>query len=300
MKKSFNFKKIDAFATPISSGNPAGYVLLDNQNDITEPEMLQIAKELKGFVTEVGFVAQTAADSFNLKYYSSEREVNFCGHATIAIMYNLLKNNPDLQQLDCLHISTNKGKLIVENRIKQEDAVFIMSPVPEEMQSMPSVIDIANNLRINENEIDHATWPVSIINAGLTTLIVPIKSLDSILPIFPDEKTLKEFCFRSNLEIIVVFTADVANPASNYRTRVFAPTFGYLEDLATGSGNSAFGYYLLKNGLWKNQTITIEQNGLKDFYNVVKLRFRKDETNRERVWFGGGAITRISGQYFLH
>jgi len=29
-----------------------------------------------------------------------------------------------------------------------------------------------------------------------------------------------------------------------------APKFGYLEDLATGLGNSAMGYYMLKNQLW--------------------------------------------------
>ena len=51
--------------------------------------MLQIAKELKGFVKEVGYVFGTSEGSFDLKYFSSEREVDFCGHATIAIMYDL-------------------------------------------------------------------------------------------------------------------------------------------------------------------------------------------------------------------
>ncbi len=40
-------------------------------------------------------------------------------------------------------------------------------------------------------------------------------------------------------------------------TRVFAPKFGYLEDPATGSGNSAFGYYMLKNALWDGTPATI-------------------------------------------
>jgi PhzF family phenazine biosynthesis protein len=120
------------------------------------------------------------------------------------------------------------------------------------------------------------------------------------LKILPDQQTLKEFCFRSQIDIIEVFTSDVANSDNNYRTRVFAPTFGYLEDPATGSGNSAFGYYLINNHLWNSETITIEQNGLKDLYNIVKLQLKKDSTNRNRVWFGGGAITRIEGKYLLH
>ena len=34
--------------------------------------------------------------TFVLKYYSSEREVDFCGHATISIMYDLMKNGKEL------------------------------------------------------------------------------------------------------------------------------------------------------------------------------------------------------------
>lgn len=83
--KEYNFKKIDAFATEKSDGNPAGYILLDNLNDISECEMLQIAKELKGFVSEVGYVAKVGENEFDLRYYSSEREVDFCGHATLLL-----------------------------------------------------------------------------------------------------------------------------------------------------------------------------------------------------------------------
>jgi predicted PhzF superfamily epimerase YddE/YHI9 len=60
-----------------------------------------------------------------MKYYSSEREVDFCGHATVAIMYDLLINDESLQQFETLKIKTNRGLLKAENRIKTENAVFI-------------------------------------------------------------------------------------------------------------------------------------------------------------------------------
>jgi PhzF family phenazine biosynthesis protein len=80
---------------------------------------------------------------------------------------------------------------------------------------------------------------------------------------------------------------------------VFAPTFGYIEDPATGSGNSAFGYYLLKNAMWKAETIVIEQNGLLEEFNIVKLQKQTDEKGNNHVLFGGGAVTRIEGKYIL-
>ncbi|MBK7095655.1 MAG: PhzF family phenazine biosynthesis protein [Saprospiraceae bacterium] len=298
--KEFNFKKMDAFATSKSAGNPAGCIFLNSVNEITPGDMLRIAQELQGFVNEVGYVFKTNDDQYQLKFYSSEREVDFCGHATIAIMYDMLKNDPDLQLLDTIQIKTNRGILKVLNRIKNEDALFIFSPEPYEIDVMPGILELSANMKISSDIIDNR-FPISIINAGLSTLIVPIKTLNGILNITPELDMLKDFCIKYGIDIIEVFTGEVTDSSSNYRTRVFAPTFGYLEDPATGSGNSAFGYYLIKNNMWQNDTVvTIEQNGEKEKFNIVKLQKHIDEKGNIRVLFGGGAITRIKGKYLLH
>lgn len=296
--KEFIYKKIDAFAIGASACNPAGYIALNSFDDISVEEMEAIAKQQKGFVNEVGFVEQTGDNSFKLKYYSSEREVDFCGHATIAIMYDLAKNNASLQSFDTLQISTNRGVLKVENRIKSEDSVFIMSPEPYYVNAVPLAQEIADNLGTNLDEISSES-PIQVINAGLTTLIVPIKRLTTILNLYPNIDQLKAFCVQNDIDIIEVYCNQTSNSKSDYRVRVFAPLFGYLEDPATGSGNSAFGYYLIKNFSWVDGTIVIEQNGLADNYNVVKLQQQSDEKNHKRVLFGGSAVTRIEGKYFI-
>lgn len=297
--KEYNFKKIDAFATEKSDGNPAGYILLNELNDISENEMLKIAKELKGFVNEVGYVAKKGKCEFDLRYYSSEREVDFCGHATIAILYDLIKTDNSLQDIPTLTINTNKGSLKVENKFSDSNSVFIMSPKPEEKEVSLNVRELADKLKIREQDIN-GDLPISVINAGLSTLIVPITDLESILSISPNLEELKDYCFCNGIDIIEVFTSDVRDKTNNYRTRVFAPTFGYIEDPATGSGNSALGYYLINNNLWTTDALTIEQNGQKDNFNIVKLQKQIDENNNFRVLFGGGAITRIEGKYMTY
>ncbi|MCP4178893.1 MAG: PhzF family phenazine biosynthesis protein [bacterium] len=297
--KKFEFKKIDAFATIKSEGNPAGFIRLNTKKDISTFEMLQIAKELKGFVNEVGYLYRNDSNDFDLKYYSSEREVDFCGHATIAIMYDLIKNDKELINSNILNINTNKGKLQVENRLLKEDAVFIMSPTPKEKENIPLVNNIASVFKIAEEEIE-TNLPIKVINAGLTTLLLPIKSLHTIINLTPDIEELKDFCINEKIDIIEVFTNKVKNKKNDFRVRVFAPTFGYIEDPATGSGNSALGYYLLEEKMWTKDTVTIEQNGLLDKYNVVKLQTKKDESGINRVLFGGAAITRIEGEYILY
>ncbi len=296
--KKFKFKKIDAFATQKSDGNPAGMIHLDALDDITTDEMLRIAKELKGFVSEVGYVRGIDENTFDLKYYSSEREVDFCGHATIAIMYDLIKNSENLINKKRINIITCKGNLIVENRISNEDSVFITAPAPVFSSNEVNSESIAKALRIDLDEINNGC-PISVVNAGLETLIVPIKSLNGILSISPILDELKKFCIENLIDIITVYTDEVVDQKNRYRTRVFAPTFGYLEDPATGSGNCAFGYYLMKNKIWDGTFMSLEQNGSLENPNIIKLMAKDTEGAKPQVVFGGGAIVRIDGEYIL-
>ena len=214
-------------------------------------------------------------------------------------MYDIAKSKDEFKKQEKLIINTKRGQLEVDNRFESENSVFIMSPEPIEKVVIPKAEEIARNLKIDSSEINE-DFPIKVINAGLSTLLVPIINLNSILCITPDLNELKEFCLKSEINIIEVFTRDVHDTLSNYRTRVFAPTFGYIEDPATGSGNSAFGYYLIKNNLWKSETIRIEQNGQKENFNVVKLQKQLDKNGNLRVCFGGGAITRIEGKYMTY
>ena len=295
--KEFKFKKIDAFAEKNSRGNPAGCIRLDSFADISEEEMQKIAKELQGFVSEVGFVSQVESDKYQLRFFSSEREVDFCGHATIAIMHDLLRNKDSLNIKELL-ISTHRGELLVLNRIPEEDSVYIRAPEPVYLKNSISRDEVSEYLHVKATDLDEN---IAIINAGLTTLLIPVKKLEILLNINPDIEQLKEVTLKKGLDIIEVFTSEVASENNDYRVRVFAPKFGYLEDPATGSGNSAFGYYLLKNKLWEGfKPLSLEQNSDRIHFNVVKLMTQKDSENNLKVFFGGKGILRIEGKYMLH
>jgi len=296
--KKLIFKKIDAFAADKSTGNPAGAIYLNTESELTPIEMQRIAAELKGFVNEVGYISRLDDDSFVLKYYSSEREVEFCGHATIAIMYDLLKGNAELLNKPSIHIVTSKGRLLVQNRIPDEDAVFISAPLPHFSHKSISQTHIAEALGVSVQDMGE-DYPIEVVNAGLETLIVPIQTLRTILAIYPDFMKLRLFCENNSIDIVEVFSPEVSQASNRFRTRVFAPRFGYLEDPATGSGNAAFGYYLLKQKKWDGQVISLEQNDKFDQPNIIKLLTRRNERNNVEVTFGGCAILRIKGDYLL-
>ena len=293
--KSYPFKKLDAFATATSSGNPAAAVYLDSFDTITDAEMQRIARELKGFVSEVGFVAPLTPDSYKLRYFSSEKEVEFCGHATIAILHDLVSHNPALAALKRILLSTNKGILPVENR---DGAVYIHAPEPVFTECRIEPGEIAQALNLPLSALDPAL-ETGIVNAGNQTLCLPVKTCRDVTAATPDFQTLLAFCERHKLDVITLFSRQVADAANQLRTRVFAAPFGYLEDPATGSGNAALGYHLHRCGHWDGRPIRIEQNASLENPNIVRLGSVPDAVHGIRVTFGGGAILRIDGRYWL-
>lgn len=291
--KKYNYLKSNAFTSGDSLGNPAACIFMEKA-DLTDSQKQQIAREHKGFVMEMVFCEPSDKADCKLSYYSSECEVDFCGHGTIATMYPMIKNNPNLMAKTVIQADTNqKGIVKVFNAINTEDAVYITAPDPIEHQVKPSHKDIEHVLGLKVGSINQ-NFPVRMIDAGLRTLIIPLDDFETEISIYPDENKLKEFCFNNEIDIILVFTKQTKDPAAFAHTRVFAPKFGYLEDPATGSGNSAFANYILSEKLWNGSPICVEQGGNNRIFNSVKLKYSDG-----KILFGGKATVKIEGEYLV-
>ena len=301
--KQYRYVKSNAFTSGDSLGNPAACIFIEHEQLLPE-QMQAIAAEHKGFVMEVVFCGQSDMADCKLTYYSSECEVEFCGHGTIATMYTMVKETPDLMAKPVITAETNrKGIIEVFNAIKEEDAVYITAPDPIEHPMNLSIEQIedalgSTALPCKELTLPHGSirkdLPIKIIDAGLRTLIVPIADLETEISVYPNEQSLKSFCESNEIDIILVFSMQTADASAYAHTRVFAPKFGYLEDPATGSGNSAFANYLLSERLWNGEPITIEQGGNDRIFNSVKLKCLNGH-----VLFGGKATKKIAGEYYL-
>jgi PhzF family phenazine biosynthesis protein len=213
-------------------------------------------------------------------------------------MYDLIKNDPERARNPVARIHVQARELLVRNEIASADAVFISAPLPRFTSTDLTRDDIAAALKIPPGGITEKNRIV-LVNAGLATLIVPLTSLDTLLSLRPDQKNLREFCLANGIEIILVWSEEVSIPQNNYRTRVFAPIYGYLEDPATGSGNAALGYYLLNAALWDGHMIRIEQGRSRDRPNIIRLASDASKVQRS-VFFGGNAKVRIEGEYLLY
>ena len=291
--KQYRYIKSNAFTSAESLGNPAACIFI-GQEELTPEQMQAIAAEHKGFVMEVVFCGQSEVADCKLTYYSSECEVDFCGHGTIATMYTMVKETPELMAKPVITAETNrKGIIEVFNAINEEDAVYITALDPIEHPMNLSIAQIEDALTLPHGSIRN-DLPIRIIDAGLRTLLVPIADLETEISVYPNEQSLNSFCESNDIDIILVFSMQTAEVSTYAHTRVFAPKFGYLEDPATGSGNSAFANYLLSEGLWKGESITIEQGGNNRIFNSVKLKCLDG-----KVLFGGKATKKIEGEYYI-
>ena len=289
--KQYRYIKSNAFTSGASLGNPAAALITEDEC-LTPEQMQQIAAEHKGFVMETVFCSPSETAECKLTYYSSECEVDFCGHGTIATMYSIIKDDAALRAKKVLTVETNKkGMVSVYNEIDTEDAVYIEAPSPIEHSMNFSIDEIEGILTLRKGSINRERT-IRIIDAGLRTLIVPITQFEDEVSVYPDEAALKVFCEGNDIDNILIYSLQVADAANFAHTRVFAPKYGYLEDPATGSGNSAFANYLLSEKMWDGTPITIEQGGNDRIFNAVKLK-----TLNGKVLFGGRATTKIQGFY---
>lgn len=255
--------------------------------------MQQIAFEMKGYVSEVGYVWPSEEADFELRYFSSEQEVPFCGHATVAILHRLVSTTPELLARKELRILTRSGILKVINRVVEENLVYIYAPEPVHLMTDISHSDIAEAIALRLPGLDQEQQPVCI-SLGQNILLVKLTDRQTCLDCRPDYAKLRKFCLENGFEILTIYVQDNTFPDTPIRTRVFPPVYGYLEDPATGSGNAALGYHLLNISSWDGTPMTIEQGVESEFPNLVHLR-----TEGDRVLIGGSAVCRLAGDYFL-
>ena len=151
--KQYRYVKSNAFTSGKSLGNPAACIFT-GQAELSPEQMQAIAAEHKGFVMEVVFCSQSDVADCKLTYYSSECEVEFCGHGTIATMYTMVKETPELMAKPVITAETNrKGIIEVFNAINKEDAVYITAPDPIEYPMNLSVEQIEDALTLSHGSI---------------------------------------------------------------------------------------------------------------------------------------------------
>ena len=250
MNESENLYRLSAFSQDPSGGNPAGVWLGERLPDVTT--MQSIAAQV-GY-SETAFIAPISGQHRQIRYYSPEAEVPFCGHATIAsgvvlgdtagegtyILDTIIGEVP-------ITVSTHDG-------VKQTS---LTSVTPRhELVSEELLYQVLTALDWDTSELDLSILPAKAY-AGAWHLIIAVNSKQRLDQLDYDFKKLKAIMLDNELTTIQLIwrESDTLIHARNP-----FPVGGVVEDPATGASAAALGGYLRDAELLKApQSLQIRQ-----------------------------------------
>lgn len=232
----------DVFTSQPGKGNPAGIVLLaENLDDVA---MQSIAASV-GF-NDTAFVLPSKVADFAIRYFSPRKEVDLCGHATVAAATALRR--AELLRADkelTFSLETKAGILPIKvESTSAGEALVTMSQAPSQFQKFHGDHSLLMEvLGIVEGDI-HPTFPIIYGSTGRWTLVVPVRSLDAMQRMQPRADRFPEVLIGMPNASIHPFCLETISHKAHMHARHFsAPSSGTIEDPVTGTASGVLGAY---------------------------------------------------------
>jgi len=261
-----------AFTTEPTGGNPAGVVL--DATGLDDAAMLAIAAEV-GY-SETAFATPRAeAGSFDVRYFSPEVEIPFCGHATVATAVALGTTG-------ALRFHTPAG--LVEVEAGAGTATLVSVPASSSPAPAQDVRAALRALRWSADDLDPG-HPAHWSSAGARHLVLGVRTRERLADLDYDFQALGDL-LRANGAV----TAHLFHARSRdvFDARDPFPVGGVVEDPATGAAAAAFGGYLRALGrVTEPRELTIHQGVDLGRPSVLGVAVRPDD---DRVRVTGAAV----------
>ncbi|HZW59858.1 MAG TPA: PhzF family phenazine biosynthesis isomerase [Woeseiaceae bacterium] len=231
--------RLAAFTDDPAGGNPAGVWIGET---LPEAAAMQALAALVGY-SETAFVAPAAGPQRDIRYYSPEAEVSFCGHATIAAGVVLGRTGGD----GTYRLATAIGEVPVRVRRRGGRFEASLESVAPRHEAVPdAVLDEAlATLSWARQDLDPALPPARAY-AGAWHLVLAAGSAARLADLDYDFDALKRLMLREQLTTLQLVWRE---RDGLWHARDPFPVGGVVEDPATGAAAAAFGGYLRDAGL---------------------------------------------------
>jgi len=225
--------QVDAFASKPLEGNPAAIVPLESWLDAGL--MQRIAAENN--VAETAFFVKSGAGAYDLRWFAPNREVDLCGHATLASAWSLF--NLIDTALNEVRFMTRSGELVVTRGAKAgAERGNVMSLPAADSQAFTAPGGFAENLGKSFNSTPPGELFISAKGgAGAKALIAVWETPDQIKALDPTSD-LQEVAMQVGAGSVLA-TAPGGGAPYDMVSRFFAPYYGVPEDPVTGSAHCA-------------------------------------------------------------
>lgn len=269
---------IDAFTKYPFQGNPAATVLLEEF--ISDRLMQKIAGEMN--LSETAFARKISPNYYHLRWFTPIKEVNLCGHATLAMAHYLRAINA-IDIGSNLKFKTRSGDLCIRYAGNlAEDLIVMDFPADDYIECSERLVSLLELIFANASHpINHQVLGVADEN-----IMVLLENESEVLEFIPD------FVQISKLEHRLIITA-IADPESPYDfvSRFFAPVVGINEDPVTGSAHCVLTPYWSK----RLQKTELKAKQLSKRTGELELKYLTGDRLPNRVEIKGYAVTVMKG-----
>ena len=235
------YAEVSAFTTVPGQGNRAGVVL--DASRLTGEQMQRLAAFLDA--PETVFVTRLGDGLARVRYFTPTQEVDFCGHATVALGRVLAQEGR--WRGEALALETLAGRvplrLVVdaggECRVWMRQPHFEVRAVERQWWG-----ELAGALGLSDRLI-HRGLPLAAASTGLWSVFLPLLDACLLESLEPDLPRVAEL--SRDLGVVSVY-AYAPLGVSRFAARDFAPLVGIPEDPVTGSAGGALVALLASGG----------------------------------------------------
>ena len=231
--------RLSAFTDDPTGGNPAGVWVGDELPDAAT--MQKIAADVGA--SETAFVAPATGVDREVRYFSPELEVSFCGHATIATGVVLGTLNGE----GTYRLATSIGEVLVTARTRNGDAEASLVSVDTKQKLLTDVLldEALAALGWDSDDLDDSI-PPALAYAGAWHLVLAVSQAGRLADLDYDFEKLKALMLRENLTTLQLVWREEEHL---FHSRNPFPIGGIVEDPATGAAAAALGGYLRDAGI---------------------------------------------------
>ena len=298
---------VDVFGARVGTGNPAGVVRLARMDQASAQTMQTLAAEINASAT--AFVAPVggAADTYDVRWFSSSAEVPICGHATLGTAKALL-------QEEGAAADSGRRRLVLRSpagdlSVRPTDDGQTLELSLE--SSAPTRLDVPDAARASERFPTHpglcaalgvAPRDVRYLGRNKYDLLIELVDPAAVEALVPDQALLSGIEARGF--IVTAEGGCPRCPEAAFTSRFFGPSMGIPEDPATGSAQCGLAPYWAKR-LGVVQEASQGGEGMLGFQasargGQMRLWIAADAaTGEERVLVRSEAVVVIEGMIML-
>ncbi len=213
-------------------------------------------------LSETAFVSNSPTETIRLEFFTPNRQIAHCGHATVAT-FSYLASIGKVGEGDASK-ETIEGprKILLKDGAAYMEQLAPKYSTDEDLEKADvNTYAVLQSLGLKPSDISEGGAPV-VVNTGNNFLLIGVKDADTLGNITPNQAEISQISDKLDLIGYYIFSTETsAETGSEFdaSTRMFAPRYGIDEEAATGMAAGPLACYLYDKLNIKKESLTIEQ-----------------------------------------